>query len=255
MTNGSADRRRLGGSNVAVGRLGLGAAQLGNLYRPMRDEDATAIVDLALTVGIDYIDTAPHYGLGLSERRLGAALAGHDDVVVSTKVGRVLERRQREGEPGDDMANQFAVPADWERRWDFSAAGVRRSLADSRERMGRERIDIAFLHDPDDFMDEALDDALPELVKLRDSGELGAIGAGMNSADKLQRIIETGSIDVVLLAGRYTLLEHGALDGMLDAALANEAEIQARLMLRPDFKEGYTSFIERRPSRFDGAPE
>lgn len=208
-----------------LGQLGLGAAQLGNLYAPMSDENAAAIVERARALGIRYIDTAPHYGLGLSERRLGAILnSAAADVIVSTKVGRMLD--PIDGEPrGDDLANGFAVPAEWTRRWDFSADGVRRSLDESRSRLGRDRIDIVYLHDPDDHMEQALSDALPALVRMRDAGEIGAIGAGMNSVARLRAFVDTGGVDIVLLAGRYTLLEQGEAPALLDAALAQNVAV------------------------------
>jgi D-threo-aldose 1-dehydrogenase len=209
---------RLGGTDVEVSSMGLGTAPLGNLYAPIDDHEAAAVVATARSLGITYFDTAPHYGLGLAERRLGAALAGDDDVVVSTKVGRVLEPNP-DPDPGHDLDEGFAVAARFTRRWDFSAVGVVRSLDDSRERIGRERIEVVLLHDPDEHMDQALAEALPALVELRDAGVVGAIGAGMNSSAPLARFVETGMVDVVLLAGRYTLLEQGALDDVLPLAI------------------------------------
>ena len=122
------------------------------------------------------------------------------------RSGGLLEPNDRPN-PGDDLEAGFAVPARWTRRWDFTRDGVLRSLDESRRRLGRDRIDVVFIHDPDDHMDEALDSALPTLVELRAAGVVGAIGAGMNSASLLARFVETGVVDVVLLAGRYTLLE------------------------------------------------
>ena len=146
------------------------------------------------------------------------------DAVVSTKVGRSLEPNDSPN-PGDDLEAGFAVPARWTRRWDFTRDGVLRSLDESRRRLGRDRIDVVFIHDPDDHMDEALDSALPTLVELRDAGVVGAIGAGMNSAPLLARFVETGVVDVVLLAGRYTLLEQDALDDLLPAAIEHGVSV------------------------------
>lgn len=210
--------RRVGNSTVEVSTLSLGTSGIGNLYRPMDDAVAASIVDAALTAGVTYVDTAPHYGLGLAEQRIGAAIAGVPGVAVSTKVGRILEPNPV-ADPGDDLADGgFAVEARWRRRWDFSRDGVLRSLDDSTKRLGRDHIDIVFVHDPDDHMAEALGDALPALVELRDAGVVGAIGAGMNSAPLLARFVRTGAVDVVLLAGRYTLLEQEALADVLPAA-------------------------------------
>src|SRR5687767_11676010 len=135
-------------------RLGLGCAQLGNLYRAMSDENASAIVDAAWAAGIRYFDTAPHYGLGLSERRLGAALAGRprDDYVLSTKVGRLLA--ENPAYAGERDTDGFDVPRTLIRRRDHSRDGVLRSLESSMDRLGVDRIDIAFVHDPEDYVEE-----------------------------------------------------------------------------------------------------
>ncbi|CAM5243788.1 aldo/keto reductase [Streptomyces tanashiensis] len=158
-----------------------------------------------------YFDTAPHYGLGLSERRLGAALRSRprSEYLLSTKVGRILEPTP--GATGADLAQGFAVPATHRRRWDFTASGVRRSIEASLERLGLDRIDIVYLHDPDDHAAEALGQAYPELARMRDEGTVGAIGAGMNQARLLARFVRETDIDAVLLAGRYTLLDQGGL--------------------------------------------
>jgi D-threo-aldose 1-dehydrogenase len=207
----------LGGSGVEVGPLAFGAAGIGNLYTEVGEERAYEAVQAAWDSGIRYFDTAPHYGLGLSERRLGAALREHPRAAytVSTKVGRLLEPA---GTGGDDLANGFAVPATHRRVWDFSADGVRRSLEDSLERLGLDRVDVVYLHDPDDHAEQALREAAPALEKLRSQGVVGAIGAGMNQAGMLTRFVRETDVDVVLCAGRYTLLDQRALDELLPAA-------------------------------------
>jgi len=196
-------------------RLGLGCAQLGNLYRAMSDDTAAAIVDTAWTRGIRYFDPAPHYGLGLSERRLGAALAGRprDDYVLSTKVGRLLVDN-----PGGAALRDtegFDVPATLTRRRDYSRDGVLRSLESSLTRLGVDRIDIAFVHDAENHVDEALRGALPALAELRDQGVLRGIGLGMNFQDVLAHFVRHADVDTVMIAGRYTLLEQPALDDLL----------------------------------------
>ncbi|MCT2588221.1 aldo/keto reductase [Actinophytocola gossypii] len=198
-----------------IPNLGLGCAQLGNLYRAMSDETAAAIVDTAWARGIRYFDTAPHYGLGLSERRLGAALADRprDDYVLSTKVGRLLV--DNPGDPGERDPEGFDVPATHVRRRDYSRDGVLRSLESSLERLGADRIDIAFVHDPEAHVDEALTGALPALVELREQGVLRGIGLGMNFDDVLAEFVRRADVDVVMIAGRYTLLEQPALDELL----------------------------------------
>jgi D-threo-aldose 1-dehydrogenase len=209
----------LGGSSVRVTELAFGAAALGNLYAPVGDQAAADTVTAAWDAGIRTFDTAPHYGLGLSERRLGAALRGRprDAYTVSTKVGRLLVPG---GPGGNDLANGFAVPATHRRQWDFTADGVLRSVEASLERLGLDRVDTVLLHDPDDHLDIALEQAYPALERLRAEGVVGAIGAGMNQAEALARFVRDTDMDVVLLASRYTLLEHGALDELLPVAAA-----------------------------------
>src|SRR3954466_2338660 len=140
---------RLGRSSVSVTGLGFGAASIGNLYREVPDGDAAAVVDTAWDRGVRYFDTAPHYGLGLAERRVGAALRERprDELVLSTKVGRLLRPDAGEDDPA------FAEPTGLRRVWDFSRDGVRRSLEESLERLGLDRVDVVLVHDPDDHLD------------------------------------------------------------------------------------------------------
>jgi D-threo-aldose 1-dehydrogenase len=210
--------RRLGRSQVEVTELSLGGAAIGNLFTEVTADDARAAVDAAWAGGIRTFDTAPHYGLGLSERRLGSALRDRprDEYVISTKVGRLL---QPADPPYGRDQEGFAVPADHRRVFDFSADGVRRSLADSLRRLGLDRIDIALIHDPDDHGEQALREAYPALEKLRDEGCVRAIGVGMNQAAMLTRFVIETDVDVVLIAGRYTLLDRSAADELLPAAL------------------------------------
>jgi D-threo-aldose 1-dehydrogenase len=199
--------------------LGLGGAPAGNLHQLVSDEDVEGAVDAAWDAGIRYFDTAPHYGLGLSERRIGRALAKRSgqDFTVSTKVGRILVPA-----PGPvtrpDPAG-FVVPATHDRIWDFSRDGVLRSLEDSLDRLGLDRIDIVHLHDPDDHWEQAGGSALPTLVELRDQGVIGAVGVGMNQTAMPTRFVEEYDLDLVMCAGRYTLLDQSALDDLLPAAL------------------------------------
>lgn len=213
MTTLKAEPRELGGSGVMVPRLGLGCAPLGNLYAAVEDGTAAATIDAAWWSGVRLFDTAPHYGLGLSERRLGAALDGRPGAVVSTKVGRVLVERDGPARADEDG---FAVESSLVRRWDFSAAGVRRSLEASLVRLRRDGVDIALLHDPDDHLDQAAREGVPGLTRLRDEGLCRAVGAGMNDWRGLAALVERCDLDVVLVAGRYTLLEQDALHGLLD---------------------------------------
>jgi D-threo-aldose 1-dehydrogenase len=232
----AAERVRIGDTPVHVTRLGLGGAPAGNLYRPVPDTVVAATVRRCLELGVTWVDTAPHYGLGRSERRLGAAVRGRDDVTVSTKVGRLLEPHPDGPPPDADAASLpadqlddegFAVPRSHRRRWDFSREGIRRSLDESRERLGRDRLDVALLHDPDRHMPTAMGSGLDALVAARASGEVGAIGAGMNHSEPLTRLVRTGRLDVVMLAGRYTLLEQPALEELMPAAAATGTAVVA----------------------------
>jgi len=199
---------------LRLSELSLGCAQLGNLYRAITDEQADATVDAAWEQGIRYFDTAPHYGLGLSERRLGAALSGRprNEYLLSTKVGRLLEPLSPPGMLDD---GGFDVPATHRRVWDFSRDGIVRSLEESLERLGMDHVDIAFLHDPDEHRREVLDTAYPALEDLRAQGVVSAIGAGMNQTAMLADFARHTDMDIFMLAGRYTLLEQSALDDLL----------------------------------------
>ncbi|WP_030257559.1 aldo/keto reductase [Streptomyces violens] len=216
--------RTLGRSGLPLTPLSFGAAALGNLYTAVTPDQAAATVDAAWDEGIRAFDTAPHYGLGLSERRLGAALRDRprDAYVLSTKVGRLL----RPGGPGgDDLAHGFAVPATHRRVWDFSADGVRRSIEESLHRLGLDRIDLACLHDPDDHAKQAFGEAYPALERLRAEGVVRAIGAGMNQTAMLARFLRDTDVDAVLLAGRYTLLDPSGLDEVLPEAAARHRAV------------------------------
>jgi D-threo-aldose 1-dehydrogenase len=207
------------GARLEPPRLGLGTAPLGNLYAAIDDDAAAAAVDAAWAAGIRYFDTAPHYGVGLAERRLGAALADRprDDYVLSTKVGRLLVPDPAGA--GKQDPHGFAVEATTRREWDFSRDGVLRSLEQSLERLGVDRVDVVYLHDPDAHWAEASTTGVAALVELRDQGVVRAIGAGMNQSAMLTRFVRETDVDLVLCAGRYTLLEQGAEDDLLPAAL------------------------------------
>lgn len=196
--------------------LGFGGAPVGNLYRAIDDATAQAAVTAAWDGGLRYFDTAPHYGLGLSERRLRSVLADkpRDEYLLSTKVGRLIRPAEVPQEQDDEG---FAVPGDLARVLDYSASGVRRSLEESLERLGTDRIDIVFIHDPDDHWQEAVDGAVPELERMRDEGIIGAWGAGMNQWQMLHRFVTETDIDVIMLAGRYTLLDQSARQDLIPA--------------------------------------
>lgn len=207
-------------SEVSFDRLGFGAAGIGNLYRSVDDAAAQATVEAAWAGGGRYFDTAPHYGLGLSERRLGLALRGkpRDEFLVSTKVGRLLVPAVNTESARDDEG--FDVPADLRRVWDPTEAGIRRSLEESLDRLGLDRVDILYLHDPDAYdLEAGITQALPAMEKLRAEGLVNAIGVGSNSSDALLRCVQRSELDLVMLAGRYTLLEQPAQEHLLPACI------------------------------------
>ncbi|WP_411722389.1 aldo/keto reductase [Mycetocola sp.] len=210
-------------SELTMPTLGYGAANVGNLFCALTDDESWEILQAAWDAGIRYFDTAPHYGLGLSERRLGAFLATkpRDQFVVSTKVGRLLEPHP-EGAGELDLEHNFAVPADHRRVWDFSAVGIRSSIEDSLERTGLDRFDVLYLHDPERHrLEEALDVAIPALAHFRDQGMARAIGVGSMDTDALLASANTGALDLLMVAGRYTLAEQPAIDEVVPACRQN----------------------------------
>lgn len=216
----STTQRPLGRNGLTVGPIAFGAASIGNLYSAVDDETALDAVAAAWDTGVRYFDTAPHYGLGLSERRLGEALRAHprDEYIVSTKVGRLLEPIALT--PGDrDLENGFDVPRDRVRALDYSRDGVLRSIESSLQRLGLDRIDVVLVHDPDDHYREAVEGAFPALEELRSQGLIRSYGAGMNQSRMLADFVRATDLDVVMLAGCFTLLEQGALDDLLPVAL------------------------------------
>ncbi|PJJ62012.1 D-threo-aldose 1-dehydrogenase [Compostimonas suwonensis] len=219
--------RPLGRAGIEVGPMSYGAAALGNLGGPISDETAERIVDAAWEGGIRYFDVAPHYGLGLAEERLGRALARRprDEFVVSTKVGRLLVENPRGPRPDDEGG--FDVVSPLVRRPDYSRDGVVRSLEQSLDRMGLDRIDIVLVHDPDDHYEEALAGAFPALEELRAEGVIRSYGAGMNQSAMLADFVRQTELDVVMCAGRYTLLDQRAAEDLLAAAVAREVSVVA----------------------------
>ncbi|MFI6674357.1 aldo/keto reductase [Kribbella sp. NPDC050470] len=198
-------------------RFGLGCAPLGNLFREFSDDEAEAILEAAWDAGVRHFDTAPHYGLGLSERRLGRFLATkpRDEYVVSTKVGRLLrENPDWDGSALDDTG--FAVPARLRRELDYSVSGVRASAEESLARMGLDRVDILYVHDPEmSGIPGAKETALSGLAALRDEGVVAAIGTGSLGVDALIASVRTGLADVLMVANRYTLLDESAVPELL----------------------------------------
>jgi D-threo-aldose 1-dehydrogenase len=219
---------------MALTELGLGGAAFGNLFRAVSDEEVQRTVDAAWAGGVRYFDTAPHYGLGLSEARLGRALRDRPrgGYVLSTKVGRLLEPNPSPS--GSDLATGgFAVPDTYRRRFDFSRSGVLRSLESSMARLGTDRIDVVYIHDPDDYADEAISAAVPALVELREQGVIGAVGVGMNQWQLPLRMVRECDLDVVMLAGRWTLLDRTG-----EPLLAECAQRDVRVVAAAPFNSG-----------------
>ncbi len=221
---------RLGNGGLRLSELGFGAAPLGNLYRAISEEDAQNTLQDAWDAGLRYFDTAPLYGLGLSETRINHFLRGkpREDYVISTKVGRLMQVTAPEARDG--FGKWFDVPARRE-VFDYSYDGVMRSFEASLERLGIDRIDVLYVHDLDLFThktDAVLEEkraafmggGLAALTALRDQGVITAFGAGLNEWQASQWLAERGDFDIFLLAGRYTLLEQEALETFLPLCAA-----------------------------------
>jgi D-threo-aldose 1-dehydrogenase len=207
---------------AAVTRLGLGCAPLGNLFAAITDDQAKATVDAAWDAGIRLFDTAPLYGQGLSEIRLGRALHGRprEEYTLSTKVGRLLR-----DVPDGPWPSIFVDAPELEPVFAYSRDDTLRSIEESLDRLGVDRLDIVHVHDPDDHEDEALRGAFPALLRLRDQGVIGAVGCGMNQWEMLSRFVERVDLDCILLAGRYTLLDRSGADRLLPRCLERRVDV------------------------------
>ena len=213
-------------------RLGLGGAGLGNLFEPVSDADARDLVRTALGEGCRSFDTAPHYGNGLSEHRLGSAMrtVARDDVVISTKVGRLLV-------PAADAPreqNSYVDVLPFVQRFDYTEAGVRRSLEDSLQRTGLARVDVAFVHDCDaathgtrypEVLDQVVTQAIPALRRAIGEGLVGHVGLGVNDVRVCLDVLARGDVDCLLLAGRYSLLDQSALPELLPLCTARGVRV------------------------------
>jgi len=214
--------RTLGDTDVSVTAVGLGCAPLAGLFTPVDPAVAASTVEAAWNGGVRHFDTAPHYGAGLSEERLGSALAGRprDAFTLSTKMGRVLVDHEGPwdiwGEP-NGKASAF----------DFSYRGTHDAHLGSLERLGTDRVEIGLIHDPDDHRDEALAGTHKALTELKAAGRIGAVGIGMNSTEAAADLLSRADFDVALIAGRYTLLDQSALDRLYPLCVSRGVSVIA----------------------------
>lgn len=216
----------LGRSGVTTGPVSFGAAAIGNLGREVSDDAAKAAIDAAWGRGIRYFDTAPLYGLGLSERRLGSALRQRPrhEYAISTKVGRLIVD---DDAPGERPTWGFAIDRPPRTIPDYSRDGALRSIEASLDRLGLDRLDIVYVHDPEDHLDEALVGAFRALGELRDQGVIRSFGAGANEVASLSVVMERTDADVVLSARRLTLLDQSAAGGLLRLAAERAVTVVA----------------------------
>jgi D-threo-aldose 1-dehydrogenase len=217
-----------------LGPVGMGAASLGNLFRRIDDVAARDAVAATLTAKIGYVDTAPFYGFGLSERRVGDALRERPDVIVSTKVGRLL--RPAPGADTSGARDGYVTPMPFEPVFDYSYDGVMRSYEASLQRLGRARIDILYIHDIGRATHGANSDrhwqdlfgqrgGYSALDELRRTGAVRAIGLGVNEWEVCVDAMQDGQFDLFMLAGRYTLLDQSSLDSFMPACAAHGAKV------------------------------
>ncbi len=208
-------------NSMRLPRLGFGTGPLGNLFSEVSEEQAFEALRAAYENGFRLFDTAPQYGLGLAEQRFGRALKQFDrsEVVLSTKVGRLVDGN------GPEHSDSFVnLPHPNRYRWDFSRDGVMRSIEASLRRLDVDRIDVVHVHDPDNHETEALAAAFPALIELRDQGVVTAVGCGMNQSEMLTRFVERVDLDVILLAGRWTLLDRTG-EPLLDRCAARNVDV------------------------------
>ena len=220
--------KAIGRNGISAPILSFGSAPIGNLLREVSESEAQGAIAAAWESGVRYFDAAPHYGLGLAERRLGQALSNfsRSEYLLSTKVGRLLEPTS--DFPGEtDLADGFMVPKNFIRNYDYSGDATKRSIEASLKRIDTDYIDIVYVHDSDNHYEQALNGAFPALSKLRDEGVIKSFGAGMNQSKMLAEFVKHTDLDVVMLAGRYTLLEQGPLDDLLPLALEKNVSIVA----------------------------
>jgi D-threo-aldose 1-dehydrogenase len=237
-------------------KLGLGGAPLGNLFGAISDEQAHALLATALQDGCQTFDTAPHYGNGLSEHRMGRALRSvpRSSVVLSSKVGRILLPDAQ----APRAQNSYVDVLPFVQRWDFSAASVRRSVQDSLQRLGLAQLDVVYVHDCDatthgarypQVLAQVVGEALPELQRMRHEGLLRHVGLGVNDVQVCLDVLHQADIDCLLLAGRYSLIDHSALAQLLPLCVQKGV----RIALGGVFNSGIlaTGVRDGQPLRFN----
>lgn len=228
------ESRTIGKTNLKVSPLGFGAASMGNLYHEVSDKEASATLSSAISLGMNLFDTAPRYGLGLSERRVGDALRNtpKEQYVLSTKVGRILTPNRNADVT--KLRYGFATPMPFDAHYDYSYDGIMRSYEDSLLRLGLSEIDILLVHDigadthgeEDQFYFEQLHSSgYKALEELKASGQIKAIGLGVNESEICERVMDIGQFDCFLLAGRYSLLEQAPLKTFLPKCESHGASI------------------------------
>ncbi len=211
-------------SGLQIPEIGIGTSPFGGLFTAVSDGDVHEVISSAMELGLNYFDTAPHYGMGSSEERLGQHInhLPRDSFIISTKVGRLIVPSEKLDDPGWENSKPAV-----ERIFDFSAAGIERSFFESLERLNMNSVEMVFIHDPDGYADEAIKVAYPVLERMRDQGIVKTIGVGMTSHEIPTRFINETDIDVVLMALRYTLLDQSAGRELLPAAITKGVSVIA----------------------------
>jgi len=259
------DREKVGLQGLEVTRLGLGGTTFGNLYSALDEQEGLDVIDASYMAGVRYFDTAPLYGYGMSETKMGPGLARYnrDEIAISSKVGYVLKERQE----GDDYVDLFVDAPKLTSYFDYSRDAVLRSIEGTLKRLKTDRLDIVLIHDPDEGksiepgwvpgdranFDQVMAEAYPALAELREQGVVKAIGLGMNQWQMLADFARAGNFDAFLLAGRYTLLEQESLRELLP--LCTEREV--RIIIGGPYNSGIlaTGAIEGATYNYAAAPE
>ncbi len=259
------DREKVGLQGLEVTRLGLGGTTFGNMYSALDEQEGFDVIDASYAAGVRYFDTAPLYGYGMSETKMGPGLARYnrDEIAISSKVGYVLKERQE----GDDYVDLFVDAPKLTSYFDYSRDAVLRSIEGSLKRLKTDRLDIVLIHDPDEGksiepgwvpgdranFDQVMAEAYPALAELREQGVVKAIGLGMNQWQMLADFARAGNFDAFLLAGRYTLLEQESLRELLPLC----AEREVRIIIGGPYNSGIlaTGAIEGATYNYAAAPE